>query len=224
MAGKKKYYVVWEGRHPGIYEEWQDALEQVENFKGARYKAYTSLSAATEAFRSGDGRVEADLGRFLIYEAERREAATVKKPGPPAYRSNPMIDINAIAVDAACSGNPGMMEYRGVDLATGRELFHVGPLPGGTNNIGEYLAIVHALALCAQHHVNRRIYSDSKTGMAWIRRRKSNTAIKPTAKNGKVMELLGRADAWVASHSWQNVISKWDTDNWGEIPADFGRK
>lgn len=227
MAGKKKFYVVWEGRHPGIYEEWSDALEQVENFKGAKYKSYTSLEAATEAFRSGDGRVEADLGRLLIHEADMAEKAKkMAKAAPrvPAYMQIPEVDKRAIAVDAACSGNPGDMEYRGVDLSSGRELFHMGPLAGGTNNIGEYLAIVHALALCAKKGVVCRIYSDSKTGMAWIRRRHSNTAVKPDGKNAKVLELLARADAWVASHTWRNQITKWDTDNWGEIPADFGRK
>ena len=29
----------------------------------------------------------------------------------------------SIAVDAACSGNPGELEYRGVDLQTGEEIF-----------------------------------------------------------------------------------------------------
>ena len=48
---------------------------------------------------------------------------------------------SAWAVDAACSGNPGPMEYRGIDLATGAEIFHFGPVHG-TNNIGEFLAIV----------------------------------------------------------------------------------
>ena len=39
----------------------------------------------------------------------------------------------SIAVDAACSGNPGKMEYRGVYVADGRELFHIGPFEEGTN-------------------------------------------------------------------------------------------
>lgn len=223
---KRKFYVVWEGRHPGIYDNWPDALQQVENWKGAKYKSYTSLEDATEAFRSGDGAMERNLASILLFEAEQSEAGKQHPQAVSAasWQTNPAVDRNAIAVDAACSGNPGDMEYRGVDLATGKEIFHVGPLPGGTNNIGEYLAIVHALALMGKKGINRPVYTDSRTGLSWIRRRKSNTKIKPGASNARVLELLRRADIWVATHSWPNAILKWDTDNWGEIPADFGRK
>ncbi len=117
------------------------------------------------------------------------------------------------------------MEYRGVDIATGRELFHVGPYPGGTNNIAEYLALVHALALldkAADH--NTPVYSDSKTALAWLRNRRSKTTLTPTADNRTVFTLLERADRWVATHALLNPVHKWQTEAWGEIPADFGRK
>ena len=71
---------------------------------------------------------------------------------PPDYRHDTVLPLpmevtaNAWAVDAACSGNPGPMEYQAIDLATGAQVFHFGPMHG-TNNIGEFLAIVHALAL-----------------------------------------------------------------------------
>ena len=218
---KRKFYVVWEGRQPGIYDNWTDALAQVDNWKGAKYKSYTSQREATEAFRSGDGKVARDIASVLLFDDEmRRKGKNINKDDI----LNTEIDRTAIAVDAACSGNPGDMEYRGVDLATGRQIFHVGPLRGGTNNIGEYLAIVHALALMAKKGITRAVYSDSKTALSWIRRRKSNSKLTPNSSNAEVLELLRRADMWVASNRWNNVIRKWDTERWGEIPADFGRK
>ena len=36
----KKWYVVYEGRAPGVYDEWEDYLKQVNKFKGNNYKAY----------------------------------------------------------------------------------------------------------------------------------------------------------------------------------------
>ena len=63
----------------------------------------------------------------------------------------------AWAVDAGCSGNPGPMEYRGVDMRTGKQIFHFGPIQG-TNNIGEFLAIVHALALMEQRASQTILY------------------------------------------------------------------
>lgn len=148
---------------------------------------------------------------------------------PPDYRNDtvlplPMeVEANAIAVDAACSGNPGPMEYRGVDLRTGQEVFHYGPIQA-TNNIGEFLAIVHALALLHQSGSSITIYSDSVSGMAWVRNKKCKTSLPMTPENARARHLIARAEIWLRTHTFQNKIIKWDTDRWGEIPADFGRK
>ena len=225
---KTKYYVVWKGRVPGVYDNWSDAEEQILNFPGAKYKSFPSAAEAAKAFRGGDDDSNpADLGSLLIGASERRSA----DPAPsalriplPAYRQNPDIDQAAWAVDASCQGNPGIMEYRGVDLATGKELFKVGPFQDGTNNIGEFLAIVHALAEMHRRNEWHNIYSDSKTAQAWIRNRQVKTQLKQTDRNRKLFELLGRGLVWIRSHSWPVKIMKWQTELWGEIPADFGRK
>lgn len=47
---------------------------------------------------------------------------------------------------------------------------------------------------------------------------------KQTLQNKSVFDLIERAEAWLNANTWQNPILKWDTENWGEIPADFGRK
>ena len=141
------------------------------------------------------------------------------------YTAIPGIRLDAIAVDGACSKNPGPLEYRGVRVADGVELFRVGPLDGGTNNIGEYLAIIHVAALLARSgDTTTPIYSDSRTALSWIRRGHSNTKIVPDAANARLMQILARADAWLATHRIPNPLLKWDTEAWGEIPADFGRK
>ena len=129
----------------------------------------------------------------------------------------------ALAVDAACSGNPGPMEYRGVHLPSGKQVFHFGPIQG-TNNIGEFLAIVHALALMKQKGVKMTIYSDSRTALAWVRNRKAKTTLQHTPETERALELVARAEQWLRTNGVDVPIEKWDTDNWGEIPADFGRK
>lgn len=218
---KKRFYVVWKGREPGVYDDWSDCQEQIEHFPGARYKSYSSAAEAAKAFRDGDGDGNAaDLGSVLIAAADHR----IPDTSPAPWRSNPDIDQTAWAVDASCQGNPGIMEYRGVDLATGKVLFKVGPFQQGTNNIGEFLAVVHALAEMYRRNEWHNIYSDSKTAMAWIRNRQIKTQLKQTDKNAKLFELMGRALAWVRTHSWPVKIMKWQTELWGEIPADFGRK
>ncbi len=228
---KTKYYVVWNGRVPGVYDNWSDAEEQVLNFPGAKYKSFSSAAEAAKAFRGADDDSNpADLGTLLIAAADRREVSSASSARSsssvkqPDYRSNPDIDQDAWAVDASCMGNPGIMEYRGVELATGKELFKVGPFQDGTNNIGEFLAIVHALAEMNRRNEWHNIYSDSKTAQAWIRNRQVKTQLKQTDRNAKLFELLGRGLVWIRSHSWPVRIMKWQTELWGEIPADFGRK
>lgn len=129
----------------------------------------------------------------------------------------------ALCVDAACSGNPGMMEYRGVHLPSGREVFHFGPIKG-TNNIGEFLAIVHGLALMKQKGIRMPIYSDSVSGLAWVRNRKAKTTLSYTEETAKALDLVRRAEYWLRQNAIDVPVLKWNTEEWGEIPADFGRK
>lgn len=214
MAGNRRFYVVWEGREPGVYDSWEECEAQVNGYPGAKYKSFSSQADAVAAFR-GDGRQELEI--FKAIGSYRRDIVN--------YAAFPEIRLDAIAVDGACAKNPGPMEYRGVAVATGEEIFHIGPLEGGTNNIGEYLALIHAAALFAKRGDHSTpIYSDSRTALAWLRRGHSNTTVKPTAENARVIDLLHRADNWLAHNRVINPVLKWNTELWGEIPADFGRK
>ncbi len=130
---------------------------------------------------------------------------------------------DSISVDAACAGNPGVMEYQGVDTKTKSQYFHK-KFSLGTNNIGEFLALVHALALFKQSGKTMPIYTDSRTAMAWVRNRKVKTNLVRNAKTVLIHDLILRAENWLKDNTYPNKILKWDTDNWGEIPADFGRK
>ena len=217
----KKFYVIFNGPDAGVYDNWDDVAGRV-SFPGARYKGFTSSAEAAKAFREQgeDSSSPAELGRFL----SRAGSRSLPKPGEPDYMTNPEVDLDAWAVDASCLGNPGKMEYRGVELMTGRVLFTVGPFLDATNNIGEFLAIVHAMALMEKEGKFHNIYSDSVSGMAWVRTRKIKTQLKPTERNQRVFELMARAVTWLNTHTFPAKVLKWQTDRWGEIPADFGRK
>lgn len=148
---------------------------------------------------------------------------------PPDYRKDtvlplpPEVRADAWAVDAACSGNPGPMEYRCIDLATGAQVFHFGPLYG-TNNIGEFLAIVHALALMERQGVRKAIYSDSYNAILWVNKRQCKTKLERTPRTAQLFEIIARAERWLATHTYSTPVMKWETKKWGEVPADFGRK
>jgi ribonuclease HI len=134
------------------------------------------------------------------------------------------IILNSLSVDASCLGNPGVMEYRGVYTATGREVFRVGPFREATNNAGEFLALVHGLALLLREQSPLPIYSDSTTAMAWVRNVRCKTKLQRSEVNRPLFDLIDRAETWLQTHRYGTRILKWDTERWGEIPADFGRK
>ena len=206
---KQKYYVVWQGHHPGIYSSWETCKAQVNNVPDARYKSYETKAEAEEAFAQGP---------------QKTNKAYTPKPVKKSSGAGGIIR-ESISVDAACSGNPGLMEYRGVWTADRSEIFHYGPAKDGTNNIGEFLALVHALALLQKKNDSATpIYSDSKTAIAWVKKKKANTQLKPTRNNTELFEMIRRAEKWLKENNWSNPIHKWETEHWGEIPADFGRK
>lgn len=216
----RKFYVVWEGRSPGVYDDWADVAPLVENFPGAKFKGFSTQEEAVAAFRRYLNGAEAPLGEILVGASH-----TQRNQRPAADITEfPEIDLYGWAVDASCMGNPGIMEYRGVELLTGEEIFRVGPFKDATNNIGEFLAIVHALALQYRNRISHTIYSDSATGMSWVRNRRVRTTLHQTAENRRLFELIARGLAWLNTHQYSTPILKWQTELWGEIPADFGRK
>ncbi len=211
MAKKAKFYVVWKGKRPGIYESWKDCKAQITGQKGAQYKSFSTFEEAKKAYNSN----------YEFYKGKKKGKSSLTpeqllKIGEPNYHS--------ISVDAASSGNPGVMEYQGVDTKTKKKLFKQGPFPEGTNNIGEFLAIVHGLAFLKQNKSNRIIYTDSRTAMSWVRKKNCNTKLVETSKNKALFELIRRAIDWLKNNTYNTPIVKWETKAWGEIPADFGRK
>lgn len=211
MAKKQKFYVVWKGKRPGIYESWDDCKAQIDGVKGAQYKSFKSFAEAKKAFN----------GDYLEYKGKSKgksklSAEDLLKIGDPNFYS--------ISVDAASSGNPGVMEYQGVDTKTKKVLFKQGPYVEGTNNIGEFLAIVHGLAFLKQKKSDRVLYSDSRIAMGWVRKKKCNTKLQKNKRNASLFELIARAESWLKSNRYNTPIVKWETTAWGEIPADFGRK
>ncbi len=207
MAKKKKFYVVWRGVNPGVYDSWGDCQLQTKGYDGALYKSFETREEAECAAASP----------ALQYVGKQTEKAKFPKQLPKNF------DKNCWAVDAACSGNPGQMEYRGVYLLTGQEIFHFGPVYG-TNNIGEFLAIVHALALMQQKNVCVPIYSDSRNALGWVKQKKCKTKLERTSQSEALFQLIERAENWLKNNTYTTPLLKWETSQWGEVPADFGRK
>ncbi len=208
---KKKYYVVWEGREKGIYDKWEDCKEQIDGFANAKYKSFATRELAEEAF----GGLYNDFVGTKTEKPPLSEEALVLI-GKPI--------LNSISVDGAWSNTTGLVEYQGVYTDTGTNLFRVGPYEDGTNNIVEFLAIVHALAYCKKHKLDLPIYSDSRNAIKWVKNKEVKTNRQRNSKNQTLFELIDRAVKWLHENSYSNKILKWETKAWGEIPADFGRK
>ena len=210
--GAKKYYVIWKGKETGVFSSWDKVKKLVQGVEGAKYKSFGSKAEANIAIKK----------KYSDYQGNNSKKIALSDADKARFG----VPIkNSLTVDAACSGNPGKMEYRGVLLHNKQEVFKMGPFKNGTNNIGEFLALVHGISLLKKKGLHSLpIYSDSKIAMSWIKKKTCRTTITFDASNSDLLTLIHRAEKWLKENSFSNPILKWETKAWGEIPADFGRK
>ncbi|GAF15486.1 ribonuclease HI-related protein 3 [Bacillus sp. JCM 19046] len=207
---KQKYYVVWKGRKTGIFLSWSECEAQVKGFAGARFKSFPTLAEAESALNGGTKRT---------ISSSSTKSFKQKKATP----ADPVI-WESISVDVGSHGNPGRVEYKGVDTKSGEVIFEKEPIAMGTNNMGEFLAIVHGLAYLKNEQSSKPVYSDSKTAIGWVKKKKANSTLKRTAETEEIWTLVERAEQWLKDNPNHNPIYKWDTATYGEIKADYGRK
>lgn len=205
---KQKYYVVWKGRKPGIFTSWAETEKQVKGFAAAQYKSFDTLKEAESAYKS----------EYVAFKGKPASQGKWKEASVKPI-------LPSICVDAACSGSPGILEYRGVYTDSQEEIFRVGPFPDGTNNVGEFLAIVHALTWLTKHEKQLPVYSDSRNAISWVYTGQCKTQLKHTSVNAPLFAIIHGAENWLAENELRDdAVLKWDTEFWGENPADFGRK
>ena len=212
MGKKSKHYVVLKGKKTGIFSTWDECKQYVLGFPGAKYKSFSTISEAEHAYQNGWER-----------KSIQQDKSNIKAQQTLDIFDDYSYIEESICVDAACSGNPGAMEYQGVYTKTGKVLFHYGPILG-TNNVGEFLAIVHGLGFLRRYEKDIPIYSDSLTAIKWVRLKKANTSLSSNKNTELALNLIQRAEKWLMENEYNNKILKWETDKWGEVKADFGRK
>jgi len=210
---KTKYYVVWVGKSPGIYTNWADCQAQVNQMKDAKFKSFDSMAEAEKAYKAG----------WKLYWGQGQKSKASKASLTSIHKQED-IDFDSISVDVGTSGNPGPVEYQGVDTRTGELIFAVGPVNKGTNNLGEFLAIVHALAYLKKQGSTRTVYSDSVNAINWVKKKAVSTTLERDKSTEEIWTLVDRAVKWLQTNAYENKVLKWETKAWGEIKADYGRK
>ncbi|TVY10248.1 ribonuclease H [Paenibacillus cremeus] len=219
---KSKFYVVWEGRQPGVYRSWAECQAQTNGFPQAKFKAYESEAEAKSALAAGWKKAFGSAAaKAASASGSGSGSASTSKAGGALPTE---VDLDSLSVDVGCSGNPGIVEYKGVNTRTGEVIFAHPPISKGTNNMGEFLAIVHGLAYLKKQGSSMTIYSDSMTALAWVRNKKVASNLPRDASTQEIWTLVDRAELWLRQNSYPNKILKWNTKAWGEIKADYGRK
>jgi ribonuclease HI len=207
---EKKFYVVRKWKKIWIFDSRDECKESVNGFSDAKYKWFSDKEGAEIALKEW---------REKYYEVKN-----VSKKEKVNNEDIPFF-ANSIAVDAACSGNPGEMEYKWIDLQTWDEIFHE-KFAIWTNNIGEFLAIVHWLKYLKDKK-DKVIYSDSRIAISRVNQWKCKTQLKIENWNPdfeRILKAVERAENWLKENWINHKILKWNTEDWWEIPADFGRK
>lgn len=76
----------------------------------------------------------------------------------------------------------------------------------GTNNIGEFLAIVHGLALLKQKGFDMPIYSDSVNAISWVRQKKCKTKLPRNEETKELFKVIERAEKWLRENTYTTRI------------------
>jgi len=216
---KQKFYVVWAGKQPGVYSTWAECQAQTDHYTGAKYKSYESKAAADEAYKAG---WKGNWGTGTASGGTKEKSSSFRRTS--TVETSEEIDYLSVSVDVGTRGNPGPVEYKGVDTGTGEVIFSCGPIKKGTNNLGEFLAIVHALALLKKEGSNKTVYSDSVNAIKWVKQKNVATTLPRDASTEEIWVLVDRAVKWLQTNTYDNKLLKWQTKEWGEIKADYGRK
>lgn len=200
---KKRFYTVWAGHKTGVFDNWDDCVKQIYGAKIKIFKSFRTKEEAENAFLSPPE-------QYVKIQ--------------PKYDKNEKYITDSICVDCAFSHSSKMGEYRGVKTDTGELLFSVTDLYDSSNNIAEFLAIVHGLAYCKKNNLNIPIYSDSAVAIGWVKNKFAKTNLIETGKNKRSFELIERAENWLAENAYENKVLKWLTPIWGQVKADYNRK
>ena len=147
---KKKFYVVWKGKQPGIFLTWAECEKQIKGFPGAKYKSYPTKGEAETAYANEPVFSKKSSSTFKSSQFYLSDEIRSLGSNGPIYKS--------MAVDAACSGNPGTVEYRAVMVDSGKEIFKKHPMAFGTNNLGEFLGLVHGIAYITNNKLKSTIH------------------------------------------------------------------
>ena len=209
---KQKFYVVWQGHKPGVYDTWAECQTMTRGFPSAEFKSFSNKDIAEQEFKLRGSSTS------ISKEVNKKKDDIFEKG------ENPNINYNTICVDGACAGNPGYGEYQCVDVKTNENIFVETGFEHTTNNIMEFLALVDGLKWLKEKNDDRAIYSDSITAITWVRNKKCKSTLKENNKNFDSIKKIALAERWLLENEYETNILKWDTRGWGEIPADFGRK
>ncbi len=213
---KQKRYVVWEGKKTGIFSSWEECEAMVKGFSGAKYKSFESVALAQQALAEWSEKHYSTASWWVWWSKNKKKLSWETDDLP--------FEKKSIAVDAACSGNPWIMEYQGIDLQSWKQIFHK-KFNTWTNNIWEFLALVHALGYLEEKKLDDIfIYTDSKIAMRWVAQKKCKTQADVSED---LQEVITRAEMWLKNNysaQQEKKILKRKTSEWWEIPADFWRK
>lgn len=170
----KKFYVVWQGRKTGIFNDWSTCKHQIEKYSGAKYKSFSTLDEAKSAFSGSPFSNSTTKSANGITENGAKKRSTSN--GVKTYTAK---EIDAMGIDTkiytdgGCEPNPGkagsgIAVYRNEKID---ELWYGLFNSYGTNNTAELNALHYAMRI-ADHESKQgksiAIFCDSKYSIQCI--------------------------------------------------------
>lgn len=216
------FYGVWIGKTIGVYDNWDECKEQVNKFPGAIYSKLKSTNKK-DALSEFEELKKEKVDNNIDKNKAKNENSTWEEK-KKENKGKPIEGV--LTVDGASNGKN--CEFQAVWYPSGEKAFISKVFEGGTNNIAEFLGLVLAVKHLKDKGLPLIVYTDSITAMSWFRDKKANTTARATGKITDELEnLLTKSEMFLKQNHElmkQVKVLKWETKEWGEIPADFGRK
>jgi len=163
----KKFYVVWKGRKPGVYKDWNSCKKQVDAYAGAKYKSFKTWDEALDQYQNnkpGSSPKASDSSSI------KNGKSVSSNRGIKTYTSDEisgMPETVKIFTDGGCEPNPGeagsgVAIYQDGEVS---ELWYGLYNPQGTNNTAELNALHQGLLIAKEKVANGEtavLFSDSK--------------------------------------------------------------
>lgn len=129
--------------------------------------------------------------------------------------------MDKIIVHSTANTKTKRMAYKGFNESTNKWIFKVKYKGYCTQNVADFMAIVHALHYCKINNIDLPIYNDNLVAIKWVKDKKVNSLLIKTKENHELFQSFENALVILKQNDFLNPILFWKKKELGNIKNPF---